>query len=53
MNFQQSNNLMSSNPKLLKKESNNNISWLLTERQICDIELLLNGDVSQGAEPRL
>ena len=37
------NNLMSSNPEVLKQEAFKYKSWQLTERQICDIELLLNG----------
>jgi len=37
------NTLMSSNPDALKKEAFNNKSWQVTERQICDLELLLNG----------
>ena len=37
------NNLISSNPDALKKEAFNNKSWQVTERQICDLELLLNG----------
>ena len=36
------NTLMSSNPDALKKEAFNNKSWQVTERQICDLELLLN-----------
>jgi sulfate adenylyltransferase len=36
-------NLMSSNPDGLKKEAFNYKSWQVTERQICDVELLLNG----------
>jgi sulfate adenylyltransferase len=30
----------------LKKQANNFLSWTLTERQICDLELLLNGGFS-------
>ena len=30
----------------LKKESNNYISWQLTDRQLCDPELLMNGSFS-------
>ena len=30
----------------LKKESNNYPSWYLSDRQICDLELLLNGAFS-------
>lgn len=30
----------------LKKESNNYISWQLTDRQLCDLELLMNGSFS-------
>ena len=37
------NNLLLSNTDLLKQESFNYKYWQLTERQICDIELLLNG----------
>ena len=37
------NNLISSNPDALKKEAFNYKSWQVTERQICDLELLLNG----------
>lgn len=32
--------------KLLKKEANHYLSWQLTDRQICDLELLLNGGFS-------
>ena len=32
--------------KLLKKEANHFLSWQLTDRQICDLELLLNGGFS-------
>ena len=38
-----SSNLMSSKPDALKKEAFNYKSWQVTERQICDLELLLNG----------
>jgi sulfate adenylyltransferase len=37
------NTLMSSNPDALKKEAFIYKSWQVTERQICDLELLLNG----------
>jgi len=29
--------------QLLKKEANHFLSWQLTDRQICDLELLLSG----------
>jgi sulfate adenylyltransferase len=32
--------------KILKKEANHLLSWQLTDRQICDLELLLNGGFS-------
>jgi sulfate adenylyltransferase len=32
--------------ELLKKESNNYRSWQLTDRQLCDLELLMNGSFS-------
>ena len=32
--------------KILKKEANHYSSWQLTDRQICDLELLLNGGFS-------
>ena len=37
------NDLMSNNPDELKQKAFHYNSWQLTERQICDIELLLNG----------
>jgi len=37
------NDLMSSNPDELKQKAFKYKSWQLTERQICDVELLLNG----------
>ena len=37
------NHLMSDDAKALKNEAFNYTSWQLTERQICDIELILNG----------
>jgi sulfate adenylyltransferase len=37
------NDLMSSNPEELKQKAFKYKSWQLTERQICDVELLLNG----------
>ena len=43
MNTQESNNLLSSNIDKLKKDAFKYKFWQLTERQICDIELLLNG----------
>jgi len=35
--------LMSNDPKALKQAAFNYTSWQLTERQICDLEMLLNG----------
>ena len=32
--------------QILKKEANHFLSWQLTDRQICDLELLLNGGFS-------
>ncbi len=29
--------------EILKKDSKNYLSWVLSDRQICDLELLLNG----------
>jgi len=43
MSLQKSNDLMSANPNALKREAINYKSWQLTTRQICDLELLLNG----------
>lgn len=37
------NDLMSNNPDELKQKAFKYNSWQLTERQICDVELLLNG----------
>jgi len=37
------NDLLIQNPQLLKKKAFKYKSWQLTERQICDVELLLNG----------
>jgi sulfate adenylyltransferase len=37
------NDLMSSNPEELKQKAFKYRSWQLSERQICDVELLLNG----------
>ncbi|MCF7808143.1 MAG: bifunctional sulfate adenylyltransferase/adenylylsulfate kinase [Candidatus Marinimicrobia bacterium] len=39
-------NLMAQDPVALKQEAYNYTSWQLNERQICDLELLLNGGFS-------
>ena len=43
MTYFVNNDLMHKEPLLIKKEAFQFTSWQLTERQTCDIELLLNG----------